>query len=138
MWKRFYKNLSIFICNSDVNVYISKLFFLHTLQWNYDEYEILHLSDWKKWFSDKSVSKIHINFKWFNSNKWLTFEEFNNCYPDLCINGTCIDGDNTHTCSCFDGYKGVDCDGKTPVSISIFNCVYVTTGYVLFYIFYLF
>ena len=28
------------------------------------------------------------------------------------MNGTCIDQDNTYTCSCFDGFKGTNCDGK--------------------------
>ena len=40
------------------------------------------------------------------------FLGFNNCHPNPCVNGTCMDQDNTYTCSCFDGYKGNDCDGK--------------------------
>ena len=43
--------------------------------------------------------------------------EFNNCYHDPCVNGTCIDGDNTYTCSCYDGYRGTDCDGKLSLHI---------------------
>ena len=43
---------------------------------------------------------------------WFIFPEFNNCYPDPCVNGTCMDGDNTYSCSCFDGYKGTNCERK--------------------------
>ena len=38
--------------------------------------------------------------------------EFNDCRPNPCLNGTCIDQDNTYACYCFDGYKGTHCDGK--------------------------
>ena len=38
-----------------------------------------------------------------------------------------MDGDNTYTCSCFDGYKGTDCDGKSSEPfVEIFSCVSVT------------
>ena len=48
----------------------------------------------------------------------MTFSaEFNNCYLEPCVNGTCIDGDNTYTCSCFDKYKGTDCDGEVFFSV---------------------
>ena len=57
----------------------------------------------------------------------FNFQEFNNCYPDPCVNGSCIDGDNTYSCSCFDGYKGMVCDGKPCVSL---NFVHVTAEYV--------
>ena len=40
------------------------------------------------------------------------FPEFNNCHPNPCINGTCEDLNSIYICSCFDGYKGTNCDGK--------------------------
>ena len=49
----------------------------------------------------------------------MIFLEFNNCHPDPCMNGTCMDQDNTYTCSCFDGYKGTNCDGKLCLSIDM-------------------
>ena len=55
----------------------------------------------------------------------ILFSEFNNCYPDPCVNGTCKDGHNTYTCSCFDGYKGTDCDGKSSelsLELSVMFC----------------
>ena len=38
--------------------------------------------------------------------------EFNNCHPEPCINGTCMDQDNIYTSSCYDGYNGTNCGGK--------------------------
>lgn len=37
--------------------------------------------------------------------------ESNECEPDPCQNGgTCVDGSNTHTCECVDGFGGDDCE----------------------------
>ena len=58
----------------------------------------------------------------------MIFLEFNNCHPDPCMNGTCMDQENSYTCSCFDGYKGTNCDGKICI------CIYVIVSAVLFYI----
>ncbi len=32
-----------------------------------------------------------------------------NCIPHPCHFGTCTDGVDTYTCSCFAGYEGDDC-----------------------------
>ena len=38
--------------------------------------------------------------------------DIDDCFPDPCLNGgTCIDGINTYTCQCSDGYSGVNCGG---------------------------
>lgn len=29
-----------------------------------------------------------------------------NCFPGACINSTCVDGDDTYSCLCYDGYTG--------------------------------
>ena len=41
----------------------------------------------------------------------VTFPEVNECFVRPCENGFCTDGDNTYTCTCDDGFKGVNCSG---------------------------
>ena len=34
------------------------------------------------------------------------------CDPNPCLNnGACVDGVNSHTCECVEGFEGVNCQG---------------------------
>ena len=56
---------------------------------------------------------------------WLLYNFFfskdiNECASSPCKNdGTCIDGLNTFTCICTEGYSGDDCDTSKPLKKKI-------------------
>ena len=40
----------------------------------------------------------------------LLFSDFNDCFPNPCVNGaTCTDGLNDYNCTCVAGYGGKNC-----------------------------
>ena len=59
---------------------------------------------------------IHINsfFSICNGIFYISLLETNECAVNPCEHGgTCVDGDNTYTCSCTQGWTGTTCsDGK--------------------------
>ena len=69
------------------------------------------------------------------------FPDVNECHSDPCAhNGTCIGGVNSFTCSCVEGYTGLDCEtgiyNKYIVSTCIHNSLtmVVTDRRILVYI----
>ena len=41
---------------------------------------------------------------------YIIFTDIDDCSPDLCLHGTCTDGVASYTCSCENGWEGVDCN----------------------------
>ena len=45
------------------------------------------------------------------STLFLTFPDIDDCASEPCQNdGTCIDGINSYTCACLDGWSGDNCE----------------------------
>ena len=61
------------------------------------------------------VYVVHVQkFPYMFFNFWFCcfLTEFNNCYPNPCVHGTCTDVDDGYTCSCEDKYMGTECEVK--------------------------
>ena len=40
----------------------------------------------------------------------LTFTDIDDCSPDPCYHGSCVDGVDSYRCTCITGYTGTLCD----------------------------
>ena len=53
-------------------------------------------------------------------------KDINDCKPDICTHGSCIDAVNLYTCACNPGYSGTKCaEGTSKLNILIWftiNC----------------
>ena len=74
--------------------------------------------------AEQTVLKVQISFTYIgftiNCNN-TSIKDINDCKPEPCIHGSCIDGINSYICSCNIGYSGTNCDeGRKTCFIYLF------------------